>query len=46
MKQLKLEEKRKKEECFMAYKRLIRSIRRGKLEKINSKKACNNIAKK
>lgn len=38
--------KKKREDKFIAYKTLIRNLRRGKIEKINSEKACNNITKK
>lgn len=39
-------EKKREEDKFIAYKKLIRNLRRGKSEKINSEKACNNITKK
>lgn len=31
---------------YLRYKKLIRSLRRGKIEKISSTKASNNISKK
>lgn len=37
---------KKEEDKFIAYKKIIRNLRRGKIEKINSEKACNNITKK
>lgn len=46
MKQVRSEEDKRKEADFIAYKKLIRNLRRGKVEKINSEKACNNITKK
>ena len=46
MRQVRTVEEKKKEEDFLAYKKLIRNLRRGKSEKINSEKACNNITKK
>ena len=38
--------KKKKEEDFLAYKKLIRNLRRGKSEKINSEKIGDNIIQK
>ena len=46
MKQVRSEEDKRKEADFIAYKKLIRNLRRGNVEKINSEKACNNITKK
>lgn len=46
MKQVRSNEEKQKEEKYIAYKKLIRNLRRGKVEKINSEKACNNITKK
>ena len=46
MKQVRSEEDKRKEADFIAYKKLIRNLSRGKVEKINSEKACNNITKK
>lgn len=46
VKQVRSEEDKRKEADFIAYKKLIRNLRRGKVEKINSEKACNNITKK
>ncbi|MFR2243122.1 MAG: hypothetical protein ACLS67_18450 [Anaerobutyricum soehngenii] len=43
MKRIRTEENRKKEEKFVEYKKLIRNLRRGKIEKINSKKNSHNI---
>ena len=45
MKQVRSEEDKRKEADFIAYKKLIRNIRRGKVEKINSEIDCNNITK-
>ena len=46
MKQVRSNEEKRKEEKYIAYKKLIRNLRRGKVEKIDSQKACNNITKK
>lgn len=46
MKQVRTDEEKKKEESFVAYKKLIRNIRRGKVEKINFEKSSDNISKK
>ena len=46
MKQVRSEEDKRKEADFIAYKKLIINLRIGKVEKINSEKACNNITKK
>lgn len=46
MKKIRTVEEKKKEEDFVAYKKLIRNLRRGKIEKINSKKVSDNITKK
>jgi len=45
MKSLLTNEQRRKEKEYISYKKLIRNFRRGKVEKINSKKADNNIPK-
>ena len=46
MKSLLTKEQKQKEVEYFKYKKLIRNLRRGKVEKINSKKADNNISKK
>ena len=46
MRQVRTVEKKKKEEEFLAYKKLIRNLRRGKSEKINSEKIGDNIIQK
>ena len=46
MKPLLTKEQKQKEKEYLEYKKLIRNLRRGKLEKINSKKADNNISEK
>ncbi len=46
MKQIRTEEEKKKEESFVAYKKLIRNLRRRKIEKISSEKISDNISKK
>lgn len=46
MKQVRSSEEKQQEEKYITYKTLIRNLRRGKVEKINSEKACNNITKK
>lgn len=46
MKQVRSNEEKQKEEKYIAYKKLIRNLRRGKVEKIDSQKASNNITKK
>lgn len=46
MKSLLTKEQKEKEQQYMKYKKLIRSLRRGKVEKINSKKNNDSIAEK
>ena len=45
MRQVRTVEEKKKEEDFLAYKKL-RNLRRGKSEKINSEKIGDNIIQK
>ncbi len=46
MRSLLTKEQKEKEIEYLRYKKLIRNLRRGKLEKINSKKIDNNITEK
>lgn len=46
MKSLLTKEQKEKEQQYLKYKKLIRSLRRGKVEKINSKKIDDSIAEK
>lgn len=46
MKSLLTEEQKEKEKIYLSYKKLIRNLRRGKVEKISTKKAGNNITEK
>lgn len=46
MKQIRTKEEKKKEASFVAYKKLIRNLRRKKIEKINFEKVVDNISKK
>lgn len=46
MKSLLTKEQKQKEKEYLEYKKLIRNLRRGKVEKVNSKKADNNISEK
>ena len=46
MKSLLTKVQKEKEMEYLRYKKLIRNLRRGKIEKINSKKVDNNITKK
>lgn len=46
MKSLLTKEQKQKEKEYLEYKKLIRNLRRGKVEKINSKKVGNNISEK
>lgn len=46
MKSLLTKEQKQKEKEYLEYKKLIRNLRRGKIEKINYKKADNNISEK
>lgn len=46
MKSLLTKEQKQKEKEYLEYKKLIRNLRRGKVEKVNSKKAGNNLSEK
>lgn len=46
MKLVVTKEQREKEQQYIQYKKLIRSLRREKIEKINYKKINNNITEK
>ena len=46
MKSLLTKEQKQKEKEYLEYKKLIRNLRRGKVEKVNSKKDDNNISEK
>lgn len=46
MKNYIVKEQKCNEKKYLAYKRLIRNLRRGKVEKANSEKIDNNISNK
>lgn len=46
MRSMLTERQKDNEKKYLSYKRLIRNLRGGKLEKINSKKTSNNFTKK